>query len=168
MYTMSKLPHKSEESGVADGTGETRVSNRRSQNGVASFGPDSDDNDKHAPKRERRNQSERTQQPTSPWVYAALVLFAAITYLTMPQPLQPVHGEEPSIQHVFYYGWLTAISTGLGAIPLVFTPGLADYWVGISNGTFFALACSLDWLGRWNETHENEDGNKLTWHALDG
>ena len=78
----------------------------------------------------RRNKA----QPTSPWAYLALVSFAVISYATMPSPLQPHHGEEPSIQHVFYYGWLTAISTGLGAVPLAFAPNLASYWVGISNG----------------------------------
>jgi hypothetical protein len=72
---------------------------------------------------------------TAPWVYFALVIFAVMTYVAKPDPLQPPHGESPSIQHVFYYGWLTAISTGLGAIPLVFAPNLASYWVGISNGT---------------------------------
>jgi len=86
-------------------------------------------------------------QPTSPWVYGALVLFAVLSYVAMPDPLQPPHGESPSIQHVFYYGWLTAISTGLGAIPLVFTPNLASYWVGISNavaaGMMIAASYSL-------------------------
>ena len=78
--------------------------------------------------------SRRKQQPTSPWAYLAIVSFAIISYVTLPNPLQPHHGEEPSIQHVFYYGWLTAVSTGLGAVPLAFAPNLASYWVGISNG----------------------------------
>ena len=96
---------------------------------------DNDPNDK-----ERRKMI--TDTKTSPWVYAALVLFAVITYVTKPDPLQPQHGEAPSIQHVFYYGWLTAISTGLGAIPLVFAPNLASYWVGISNGTLrYIMLC---------------------------
>ena len=73
---------------------------------------------------------------TAPWVWGALVLFAIITYVTMPVPLQPPHGQAPSIQHVFYYGWLTAIFTGLGAVPLAFAPNLASYWVGLSNGTY--------------------------------
>lgn len=77
----------------------------------------------------------RVPVKTSPWVYGALVLFAVISYVTIPDPLQPPHGQHPSIQHVFYYGWLTAISTGLGALPLVFSPSLGSYWVGISNGT---------------------------------
>ena len=84
-----------------------------------------------------KNGSSKTRRQvhkTPAWVYGSLISFAAITYLAMPQPLQPHHGEEPTIQHVFYYGWLTAISTGLGAIPLWFAPNLASFWVGISNG----------------------------------
>lgn len=76
---------------------------------------------------------------TSPWVWCVLALFAFITYVAIPDPLQPPHGQHPSIQHVFYYGWLTAVFTGLGAIPLAFAPNLASYWVGLSNGTFGSL-----------------------------
>ena len=97
---------------------------------------DTTDNNTNNDNNKRQQNKTRTKQPTSPWVYVTLLVFAAITYFTMPVPLQPHHGEEPSIQHVFYYGWLTAISTGLGAIPLVFAPNLASYWVGISNGTY--------------------------------
>jgi hypothetical protein len=100
-------------------------------------------NDDITDNNKRQNKTTRTKQPTSPWVYVTLLVFACITYFTMPVPLQPHHGEEPSIKHVFYYGWLTAISTGLGAIPLVFAPNLASYWVGISNGKLL-VQCSYD------------------------
>jgi len=96
---------------------------------------------------------------TSPWVWAAMLLFAAITYLTMPDPLQPPHGEPPSIQHVFYYGWLTAVFTGLGAIPLAFAPNLASYWVGLSNavaaGMMIAASYSLLYEG-WTFEDPND------------
>jgi len=60
-----------------------------------------------------------------------------LTYILMPHPL---HAEgEPSAQHVFYYGWLTAVSTGLGIVPLIFAPNLDHYWVGVSNGMFLEL-----------------------------
>jgi hypothetical protein len=97
---------------------------------VVGNGKKSDDN------KNNTNDELRPTQDTPTWVYGALISFAVITYVTMPNPLQPHHGEEPSIQHVFYYGWLTAISTGLGAIPLMFAPNLASYWVGISNGRY--------------------------------
>jgi hypothetical protein len=77
-----------------------------------------------------------TSPKTAPWVYILLVSFAIITYVTIPVPLhpQPGLGVPPSIQHVFYYGWLTALSTGLGALPFVLFPDVATFWVGISNG----------------------------------
>jgi hypothetical protein len=85
----------------------------------------------------KENKKKQKQKgTTSPTVYITLVALAAITYVAMPDPLQPHHGEEPSIQHVFYYGWLTAISTGLGVVPLVFAPNLDSFWVGISNGKY--------------------------------
>lgn len=88
---------------------------------------------------------------TAPWVWFAFSSCMAITYLAMPEPLQPLHGERPSIQHVFYYGWITAVFTGLGALPLAFFPSLASYWVGLSNavaaGMMIAASYSLLYEG---------------------
>jgi len=74
-------------------------------------------------------------EPTPYWVYLLLLSFAVVTFTTRPVPFHPLHGEEPTIRHVFFYGWLTAISTGLGVLPFFFIPRVAMYWVGISNGT---------------------------------
>ena len=87
----------------------------------------------------------RTRHPTPTWAYVAFMAIVIISYIALPNPLQPHHGEEPSIQHVFYYGWLTAVSTGLGALPLVFAPDLSAYWVGISNGK--CILAVLVWFG---------------------
>ena len=39
-----------------------------------------------------------------------------------------------SIFHVWWYGWVTALSTGLGAFPMLFFPGDAsEVWLGVSN-----------------------------------
>jgi zinc transporter, ZIP family len=62
----------------------------------------------------------------------AFVILVIITVVTIPTPFQPVG--KPTILHVWYYGWITAISTGFGVLPLVFTPEFDSYWVGISNG----------------------------------
>ena len=76
--------------------------------------------------------TEKSIKETPAWVTLTLVVFAVVTVVTFPRPFQP-HGEA-SIQHVFYYGWLTALSTGFGVIPFIFLPDVAAYWVGISNG----------------------------------
>ena len=78
-----------------------------------------------------------SNHPKTPiWVYLLLVGFGAVTILTIPRPFHPPHGQQPTIQHVFYYGWLTAMSTGLGALPFLLVPDVKSFWVGISNGTF--------------------------------
>ena len=87
-----------------------------------------------ATKKEQNGQ--RSPPKTPKWVYALLVAFAILTYATIPKPFHPLPGVAPTIQHVFYYGWLTAMSTGLGALPFLFLPDVASFWVGISNGMF--------------------------------
>mmetsp|Transcript_53884 Transcript_53884/g.80061 ORF Transcript_53884/g.80061 Transcript_53884/m.80061 type:complete len:357 (-) Transcript_53884:87-1157(-) len=59
------------------------------------------------------------------------VLLLLISYFTYPDTLQPIG--EPTVHHVFYYGWITAISTGFGVLPLVFVPDLDKFWIGVSN-----------------------------------
>lgn len=61
-----------------------------------------------------------------------IVGMGLITHFTRPSTLTPVGGT-PTIQHVFYYGWIAALSTGLGALPLVFMGEVKDMWLGISN-----------------------------------
>lgn len=78
---------------------------------------------------------------TPMWVKATLLLFCAITVLAWPghwHPLDRQGRSETSVRYVFFYGWLTALSTGLGVLPFALLPDVADYWVGISNGAFDA------------------------------
>lgn len=97
------------------------------------------------------NGKKKAPAKTSPWVWASIVLFAVISYVAMPEHLSPEKGQSPTRQHVFYYGWLTAVSTGLGALPLAFAPNLAAYWVGLSNavaaGMMIAASYSLFYEG---------------------
>jgi len=79
------------------------------------------------------NKTRKIAPPPTILEWSALIGLVVLTYVFMPNPLHPVG--EPSIHHVFYYGWITAVSTGLGIVPLIFTPNLASYWVGVSNGT---------------------------------
>ena len=77
---------------------------------------------------ENDEQSVRTPKRS---IFGSLILLL-ITYFTFPDSLQPVG--KPTIQHVWYFGWISAISTGLGVIPLIFAPDFDTYYVGISNG----------------------------------
>eukprot|EP00934_Nitzschia_sp_Nitz4_P001987 Nitzschia sp. Nitz4//scaffold182_size44100//17418//18465//NITZ4_007252-RA/size44100-augustus-gene-0.20-mRNA-1//1//CDS//3329539559//1987//frame0 len=92
----------------------------------------------------------RKTHSTPVWVVVAFVAILAITAFAIPKPLQPHHGESPSIHHVFYYGWLTAVSTGLGALPLSIVPNLPSYYVGVSN----AIAAGMMVTASYSLFHE--------------
>jgi len=62
----------------------------------------------------------------------ATIVIALITYFTYPGPLNPTG--KPTVLHVWYFGWISALSTGLGVVPLIFTHELDSYWIGASNG----------------------------------
>ena len=64
----------------------------------------------------------------------SMILIAAISVLTLPETLQPVG--KPTVNHVWYFGWISALSTGLGVLPLIFSPDFNTYWVGVTNCKF--------------------------------
>jgi ZIP family zinc transporter len=64
-------------------------------------------------------------------------------------PRRPAHAHRPtcsaraactplqvsgrSAAHVWWYGWVTALSTGLGALPMVWYKNVSDWWLGVGN-----------------------------------
>lgn len=68
--------------------------------------------------------------------WGALLLLAVISYAACPSTV--VEGQA-TLQQVFYYGWVTAVSTGLGIVPFFFFPEPDRFWMGVSN----AVACGM-------------------------
>ena len=64
--------------------------------------------------------------------YFALLVVIFITVFTLPSDWGKA--KQVSIGHVWYYGWVTAISTGAGVIPFFFISEPNKFWMGISNG----------------------------------
>ena len=75
----------------------------------------------------------KDDEPKTPMItIVCLSIIAAVSYLTFPDSLQPVG--RPTLQHVWYFGWISALSTGLGVLPLIFSPKLDTWWIGVTNG----------------------------------
>ncbi|KAL3805828.1 hypothetical protein HJC23_007789 [Cyclotella cryptica] len=76
--------------------------------------------------------------------YAVLLLFALITIFARPPPHDSA---APTAHTVFYYGWISAVSTGLGVLPLLFVTTMQEYYIGLSNaiaaGMMMAASYSL-------------------------
>jgi hypothetical protein len=79
----------------------------------------------------------RASMPTGSVEVLTVLVMAAITHFARPSTLTPVGGI-PTVQHVFYYGWVAALSTGLGALPLIFLGKVTDVWLGLSNAVAVA------------------------------
>ena len=61
------------------------------------------------------------------WFLMACVVLISI--VTFPR----FNTEKPTIQEVFYCGWMTAVSTGLGVIPFIVFKEPNKLYMGISN-----------------------------------
>ena len=81
------------------------------------------------------------------WQWLGLIVL--ITLFTYPDTLQPVG--RPTLNHVWYFGWISALSTGLGVLPLIFSPTLDSWWIGVTNGEFVVwfwfhlIRCDVMW-----------------------
>jgi len=56
-----------------------------------------------------------------------------------------------TLWHVWYFGWITALSTGLGTLPFVVVSEMNKWWLGVSNacaaGMMLAASTSLVYEG---------------------
>lgn len=105
---------------------------------------------------------EEKAAPFSPVPYAASILLAAISYFTYPESLQPVG--RPTLNHVWYFGWISALSTGLGVLPLIFSPDFDSYWVGVTNAIAagMMIAASYSLISEGIEFDDPDDSSEVS------
>ena len=68
-----------------------------------------------------------------------VVILIIITVVTYPESTS--WNTHVQVQHVWYYGWITAISTGFGALPFFFFTEPRKFWIGVSNGDKLNYCC---------------------------
>eukprot|EP01036_Dinobryon_divergens_P028126 gene28126-37022_t len=78
------------------------------------------------------------------------IVLIAITLITYPPDIWDSSATVTS-QHVWYFGWITAISTGVGVLPFFLISEPEKYWIGASNalaaGMMIAASFSLVFEG---------------------
>ncbi|KAL3763770.1 hypothetical protein ACHAW5_000343 [Stephanodiscus triporus] len=80
--------------------------------------------------------------------YAILVALAVVTCVLHPRSswfVSPDPNEKPTLHTVFYYGWISAVSTGLGVLPLCFVTEMREYWIGVSNAVAAGMMCAASY-----------------------
>lgn len=97
---------------------------------------------------------------------AIIAAMAIITHFARPSTLTPVGGLS-TVQHVFYYGWVAALSTGLGALPLMFMGAVKDHWLGLSNAIAAGMMLSAS-IGLMEEgVSLDPDGSMILGYGVD-
>ena len=96
--------------------------------------------------------------------YALAALLVFITLYVYPRNQNMIIDASGKVQvsYVFFYGWVTAISTGLGVLPFFFVSEPNDFWKGASNalavGMMLAASYSLAYEGATLSIDEGETG----------
>lgn len=93
--------------------------------------------------RPRDGQPLRQQRhPTSRWTWLGYLLIVIVSKFTLPSDLRPTR---PTVSHVWYYGWVTAVSTGLGAAPLFFAQNLGNRVLSVGNAIAAGMMLSASY-----------------------
>ena len=79
-----------------------------------------------------------------------LLILAVITYILHPSSswyttATSTYPAKPTLHTVFYYGWVSAVSTGLGVLPLCFVTTMKEYWIGVSNAIAAGMMCGASY-----------------------
>jgi ZIP family zinc transporter len=82
--------------------------------------------------------------------YCILLILAIITYILHPSSswytnATSTYPAKPTLHTVFYYGWVSAVSTGLGVLPLCFVTTMKEYWIGVSNAIAAGMMCAASY-----------------------
>lgn len=73
---------------------------------------------------------------TNPSVdYLSYILLAVVLVITLATYPEQWSNVKVGCQHVWFYGWMTCISTGGGVLPFFFVSKPGKFWIGVSNGT---------------------------------
>lgn len=100
-----------------------------------------------------KNQKGETKFDIISWIIFAFLV--VITVLTYPSTNET---QKVNIGQVWYYGWITAVSTGMGVIPFYFFSEPDKFWMGISNGIAGGMMVAASYsLGFEGATYVDDD-----------
>lgn len=91
---------------------------------------------------DRPRDGRQQRHPTSRWTWLGYLLIVIVSKLTLPSDLRPTR---PTTSHVWYYGWVTAVSTGLGAAPLFFAQNLGARVLSVGNAIAAGMMLSASY-----------------------
>lgn len=105
-------------------------------------------------------------ESTKRYGYAAAAAMVLITFYSVP------HGASgKSAHYVWWCGWMTAVATGLGALPFYWLRDINKYWLGICNGLaggMMLAATGCLFYEAWHIPQYADYGVSVTYRLLVG
>ncbi|RHY59754.1 hypothetical protein DYB30_004225 [Aphanomyces astaci] len=102
----------------------------------------------HTPSDEKSSRSWRAE-------YMTAAAFVAVTLASYPYT-----GGIRSWHYVWWCGWLTAVSTGVGALPFLWVKDIDKFWLGVCNalaaGMMLAATSCLLYEGYLVKSHDRD------------
>lgn len=111
-------------------------------NGDSSSSPTAADRNGHSCPEQDKQQPSPQDHPTSKWTWAGYALLLAVTKYTLPGELRT---STPTVQHVWFYGWVTALSTGAGAAPLMLAHDMGKAMLAFGNAVAAGMMLSASY-----------------------
>jgi hypothetical protein len=71
--------------------------------------------------------------------YIALAVLAVVTYFSIPDQTGAEKGQYAEVRRVWWFGLVTALSTGAGALPFLVVRDIPPFWVAVANGKSGAI-----------------------------
>lgn len=132
-------------------------------NGSRSSSPRSVDTNGHSHPDPHKQQPSPQDHPTSKWTWAGYLLLVAVTKYTIPGELRT---SNPTAQHVWFYGWVTALSTGAGALPLILAHDMGKAMLAFGNAVAAGMMLSASYsLVAEGVTVVEPEGFAVRWWA---
>jgi ZIP family zinc transporter len=94
--------------------------------------------------------------------YLLLVLVVAVTVFSFPREVF----EGVSLQKVWYFGWITAVSTGLGVVPFYFVGAPNKAFMGLANGCAAGMMVAASGSLMWEGVTFDEVSGFFGYHSL--
>ena len=102
----------------------------------------------------------RKQQLPSYSRWTCFSLLVVISYVTFPKKLWDLNAP-PSLQSVWFFGWITALSTGIGAIPFFFVDRPSQLILGSANAIAAGMMVSAS-VGLTLQGCRSQDTGSIT------
>jgi len=94
------------------------------------------------------------------------LLLVLIVIISMVSYSRLKTSDKVSLDQVWFYGWVTAVSTGLGVVPFFFFTDPDAFWMGVSNAVAGGMMISASYSLAYEGASFHEVSGLFGFHSV--